>query len=90
MREIEIERTNFEFLSLKFDIFWETSWLPIYLLDFCCFFCFGTGADWLSICAISASTESALENGTSTSTSTLTSISKMISGLKKSVSVPVD
>ena len=57
---------------------------------FLLFFCFGTGTDWLSTCAISTSTESVFENWTSTSTSISTSVPKMISGLKKSVPVAVD
>ena len=58
-----------------------------FLQEICRFYLVGTGTDWLSTCVISTSTESVLENWTSTSTST--SVPKMISGLKKSVPVPV-
>ncbi len=94
MREIQILWSNFE-------LFWVWNWnlkrkmesfmvVNYFAWFFCCFLCFGTGTDWLSTCAISTSTESVLENWTSTSTSISTSVPKMISGLKKSVPVPVD
>ena len=72
---------------------WHTlkTWLPpVFPQEFCRFYLVGTGTDWLSTCVISTSTESVLENWTSTSTSTSTSVPKTISGLKKSVPVPVD
>ena len=87
------------FLSLKFQFerknmtcFGKLRCRQFFCLIFCFFLRFGTGTDWLSTCAISTSTESLLENWTSnsTSTSTSTSVRKMISGLKKSVPVPVD
>ena len=94
------ENSNFveqfwTFLSLKFQFerknmtcFGKLRCRQFFCLIFCFFLRFGTGTDWLSTCVISTSTESVLENWTSTSTST--SVPKMISGLKKSVPVPVD
>ena len=81
-----IFKFEIEIWKEKSGIFWKTLRLPIYLLDFCCFVCFGTGTDWLSTCTASTSTESVLENWTSTSIS----VPKMISRLKKSVPVSVD
>ena len=89
MREIQIERSNLEFssLKLKFDKKNLICFGKFHGCQFIClifaFFWFGTGTDLLSTCAISTCADSVLENWTSTSTSTSTSVPKMISGLKK-------
>ena len=90
-------RAILNFLSLKFQFekknmtcFGKLRCRQFFCLIFCFFLRFGTGTDWLSTCVISTSTESVLENWTSTSASTSTSVPKMISELKKSVPVPVD